>query len=196
MEDDGKIFPFSNTGFIYAWILKVWRLLFCGGGATQSITYRGNTGSTAENTEKKETEELQGSYSVYTDILITTFLKCTHTDTLSHLYFLCILQWCVCVCVRMCRWSLAFIQIKEGMWGLAKMAWAEHCGCFPQANPCDWWLGSIKSLCWRPCQLLINPSKCLLHSGPERLLYVQQSKIHVHAHTRGKTVHTETHGRK
>ena len=33
MEDDGKIVPFSNTGFIYAWILKVWRLLFCRGSA-------------------------------------------------------------------------------------------------------------------------------------------------------------------
>lgn len=52
-----------------------------------------------------------------------------------------------------------------GMGGLAEMAWAEHCECFLVANPCDWWLGSIKSLCWRPCQLLINPSKCLLHLG-------------------------------
>ena len=42
VEDDGKIFPFSNTGFIYAWIFKVWRLLFCRGGAPQSITRRGN----------------------------------------------------------------------------------------------------------------------------------------------------------
>ena len=42
MEDDGKIFPFSNTGFIYAWILKVRRLLFCRGGAPQSLTCRGN----------------------------------------------------------------------------------------------------------------------------------------------------------
>lgn len=160
-------------------------------------------GSTAEKAEKKETEELQGGYSVYTDLLITTFFKCTHTDTLSHLYFLFILQWCVCVCV--CRWSLAFIQIKEwgrewemdwGMWGLVKMAWAEHCGCFLPANPCDWWLGSIKSLCWRPCQLLINPSKCLLHSGPERLLYVQQRKMHVHAHTRGMHMHIQLYTQK
>ena len=42
MEDDGKIFPFSNTGFIYAWIFKVWQLLFCRGCAPQSITCRGN----------------------------------------------------------------------------------------------------------------------------------------------------------
>ena len=44
MEDDGKIFTFSNTGFIYAWILKVLQLLFCHGGALQSITCRGNPG--------------------------------------------------------------------------------------------------------------------------------------------------------
>ena len=42
VEDDGKIFPFSNTGFIYAWSLKVWRLSFYRGGAPQSITCRGN----------------------------------------------------------------------------------------------------------------------------------------------------------
>ena len=42
MEDDGKILSFSNTGFIYAWIFKVWQLLFCRGGAPQSITCRGN----------------------------------------------------------------------------------------------------------------------------------------------------------
>lgn len=54
-------------------------------------------GSTAEKAEKKETEELQGGYSVYTDLLITTFFKCTHTDTLSHLFFHPAMV-CVCVC--------------------------------------------------------------------------------------------------
>lgn len=44
-----------------------------------------------------------------------------------------------------------------GLWGLADTSSAYHCGCFPHANPCDWRLGSIKSLCWLPCQFLINP---------------------------------------
>lgn len=97
------------------------------------------------------------------------------------------------------RWSTSFFQIKErnrewemgwGVGGLAEMTWAEHCGCFPLANPCDWWLGSIKSQCWQRCQLLINPSKCLLHLDPKLLLYIQYKYVYVQAHTHGKTVHT------
>ena len=42
VKDCGKIFPFSNTGFIYALILKMLQLLFCRGGAPQSITCSGN----------------------------------------------------------------------------------------------------------------------------------------------------------
>lgn len=118
-----------------------------------------------------------------TDLLITT-LWCMHSllVTLCCLYFVCVPYPAVmCVCVRAGGlWHLFKLkrnskwEMDWGMAGLAEMAWAEHCGCFPLANPCDWWLASIKSLCWRPCQLLINPSKCLLHLGPKLLLCVQQ----------------------
>lgn len=126
-------------------------------------------------------------------ILICYLNPFLHIYTVYH-----IVSFVFCVCV--CRWSRAFIQIKArtgewgmdcGMEGLVEMVWAEHCGCFPLANPCDWWLGSIKSLCWRPCQLLINPSQCLLHLGPKLLPYVQQMSMCIPTHVAKQ--YTQTH---
>lgn len=131
----------------------------------------------------------------------------TDQSHLWHLILYCLSPLLICrldaccsdgrVCVGggdcVCRWSERLVKWKRGVqregWmrgagGLAEMARPGHRGCFPLANPSDWWLASIKSQCWPPCQLLVNPSNCLLH-----LLHLSDRYTHVSADTRVLTAH-------